>query len=150
MDGFSEVVRDTLRKVVWPNYGEEQGDMTTYYPQGIKEKISLHIDASMERSAMAKGGESKTEGAQVSNQEVHIKDNNKDTSHIHKRMVKGKEASGKEIEDCCKEREHCHGGQGICSNKRARTEEEGNIISRFATKSKGTTGRVLPKWLQKV
>ena len=63
MDGFSEVVRDILRKVVWPNYGEEQGDMATYYPQSIGEKISLHIDASMERSAMAKGSEYKTEGA---------------------------------------------------------------------------------------
>jgi hypothetical protein len=42
---------------------------------------------------MAKGEESKTEGTQVSNQEVHIKDNNKDTNHIHKKMVKGNKTS---------------------------------------------------------
>ena len=46
---------------------------------------------------MAKGGESKTEGAQVNSEEVHIKDNNDHTSHIHKRMVRGNEASMGEI-----------------------------------------------------
>ena len=35
--GFSNVVRDTLRNVVWPDHGEEQGDMATDYPQGIGE-----------------------------------------------------------------------------------------------------------------
>ena len=79
VDGFSEVVRDTLRKVVWLDHREEQGDMETDYPQDIGEKRSLHIDVSMKRFTMAKGDESKTEGAQVSNQEMHIKNNNKDT-----------------------------------------------------------------------
>jgi hypothetical protein len=31
VDGFSEIVRDTLRKVVWPNHGKEQRDMATNY-----------------------------------------------------------------------------------------------------------------------
>jgi hypothetical protein len=104
VDGFLEVVRDTLRKVVWPDHGEEQRDMAAEHSQGIGEKRNLHIDASMERSAMAKGGESKTEGAQVSNQEMRVKDNNKDTTHIHKMMVRGKEANGREIEDCCEKK----------------------------------------------
>ena len=148
MDGFLEVIRDTLRKTVWPNHGEVQGDMAADYPQGIGEKRRLHIHASMEQFAMAKGGESKTEGVQVSSQEVHIKDNNKDTSHIYKMMVRGKEASGREIEDCYEEGEHCDSGQGICNNKRARTLEDDNEISRSATKSKGTMGCVLPKCFQ--
>lgn len=67
--GFSEVVRDTLRNVVWPNHGGEQGDMAADYPRSIGEKGGLHIDVAIERSALAKGGECKKEGSQVSNQE---------------------------------------------------------------------------------
>jgi hypothetical protein len=133
---------------VWPDHGGEQGDMAADYPQSIGEKGGLHIDVAMERSAMAKGGECKKEGFQVSNQEGRIKNDNKDTNYLHKRMVGGKEASRREIEDCCEEEEHCNGRKGIGANKRARTEEEGGGSSRAATKSEGPTRRVLPKWCQ--
>jgi len=147
--GFSEAVRDTLRTVVWPNHGEAQGDMATNYPHGVGEKISFDIDVVKKRSGMAKGGECEKEGAQVSNKEGHIKDNNKDTSHLHKKMVGGKEANGREIEDCCEEGEHNEDEEDFSTNKRARTQEEDSGSSRTSTKSKGTTGRVLPKWFHK-
>ena len=147
VDGFSDVVRDTLRTVVWPDHGEHQGDMATIYPQGIGENMNVHIDATMERPAMAKGGESKTEVAKVTNQEVHVEDN-KDTRHIHKGMVRGKEATGREIEDCCEKGEHYDVAQGTCISKRARTEEEGSGSHTSPNKPKGTTGFVLPKWCQ--
>ena len=124
--------------------------MTTEYSQDIGEKRISYIDASKERSAMAKGGQSKTEGVQVSREEVHIKDNNDHTSHIYKMMVKGNEASGREINDCNEEMEHHDGGQDICTNKRTRPEEECNGSSGSATKSKGTTKRVLPKWFKRL
>ena len=95
MHGFSEAVRDTLKKEVWPDHGEEQGDMATNHPQGIGDGRSSCIDASKERFAMAKRGECKTKGAQVTSEEVHIKDNNDHPIHIHKRLVGGKEASGR-------------------------------------------------------
>ena len=85
------------------------------YPQGIGEKRSPHIDASKERSAMAKGGESKTECAQISSEEVHIKDNNDHTSHMYKRMVRGKETIARKILDCCEE------GNIVTANKASAT-----------------------------
>ena len=145
MSGFSDAVRDTLKNEVWPDDGREQRDMATNYPQCIGGNRIQPIHASMERSSMAKGGGSKmedgskTEGAQVSSEEVHIEDNVDHTIHIHKRMVRGKEASGRKIEDCSKKRGHCDGGQDICNDKQPRSEAE----------CIGSTGRVLPKWLQK-
>jgi hypothetical protein len=97
---------------------------------------------------MAKGGECKKEGSQVSSQEGRINKDNNDTNHLHKMMVGGKEASGREIEDCCEEGDHCVDGQGINANKRPRIEEEGGRNNNAATKSKGAIGRVLPKWCQ--
>jgi len=116
--------------VVWPDHGEAQGDMATDCPHGVGGKRSFDIDVASERFGMAKGCECKKEAAQVSNQEGHIQDNNKDRSHLHKRLVGGKEACGREIEDCCEEGEHSDGEEGINNNKRARTQEEGNGSSR--------------------
>jgi hypothetical protein len=146
--GFSEVVRDTWRNVVWPDHGEEHGDMAVDYPQRIGGERSSHIDVTMERSAMVKGGEGHNEEAQVINQEGRIKNNNKDTSHLHKMMVRGEKTSGREIEACCEEGERRDGDDCIGTKKRARTKEEGGGSSRVATKSEGTTRRVLLKWRQ--
>jgi hypothetical protein len=135
--GFLEVVRDTLRKEVWPDHGDEQGEMTIYYPQCVREKRSLHIDASKERYAMTKGGECKAEGAQVGSEHVYIKDNIIPTSHIHKRVVQGKEASGSEIEDCCEEGEHCDGGQDISKKKRQELKRKATEVVDVQQSPKG-------------
>ena len=139
VSGFSDAVRDTLKNEVWPDDGGEQGDMATNYPQCIGGKRTQPIHASIEQSSMAKGGGSKAEGAQVSGEEVHINDNIDHTIHIHKRMARVKEASGRDIEDCSKERGHYGGGQDICNDKRLKSEDA----------CKESTGRVLPKWLQR-
>ena len=91
--GFLEAVRDTLRLEMWPDHGEEQGDMTTKYFCDIEEKRRPHIDAAMEQYAMAKGGETQTNDAQVSSEEVYIKDTNDHTSHIYKKMDREKETN---------------------------------------------------------
>ena len=146
--GFSEAVRDTLKKEVWPDHGEEQGDMATNHSQSIGEKRSSHIDASKERFTMAKRGECKTDGAQVTSEEVHIKDNIELPIHIHERLVGGKEASGRKIEAGSEEGDSSAAGQGVCSSKRTRFEEEGSGSSKSATRANVATRRVLPKWCQ--